>query len=78
MGPDRENNKNVYLGKGAQIMDRIPNDPFMLYSFVNMNLRDRFDSLEELCAAYDADIEAITEKLKAAGFEYDKERNQFG
>ena len=58
-------------------MDRIPNDPYMLYSFVNLKLRDKFDSLEELCAAFDADAEAIKDKLAAAGFEYDRETNQF-
>ena len=36
-------------------MNSIPKDPNMLYSFVNMMLRDNYSSLEELCAAYDAD-----------------------
>ena len=58
-------------------MDRIPNDPFMLYSFVNLKLRDQFGSLDELCVTFDADAEAIKEKLAAAGFEYDRETNQF-
>ncbi len=49
----------------------------MLYSFVNMMLRDNYSSLEELCAAYDADIEEISGKMKAMGFEYDAELNQF-
>lgn len=58
-------------------MSRIPNDPYMLLSYINMMLRDRYESLEEFCAANDADIEAIMEKLKAAGFEYNAELNQF-
>ncbi len=58
-------------------MNSIPKDPNMLYSFVNMMLRDNYSSLEELCAAYDADIEEISGKLKAMGFEYDAELNQF-
>ena len=37
----------------------------MLYSFVNTMLRDKFSSLEELCSAYDADPDEITEKLRA-------------
>ena len=56
----------------------IPKDPFMLYSYINMMLRDKFDSLEEFCNVNDADPDELVEKLKAAGFEYDPELNQFG
>ena len=56
----------------------IPKDPFMLYSYINMMLRDKFDSFEEFCNVNDADPDEIVEKLKAAGFEYDPELNQFG
>ena len=56
----------------------IPKDPFMLYSYINMMLRDKFDSLEEFCSTNDADLDEIVEKLKAAGFEYDADLNQFG
>jgi hypothetical protein len=56
----------------------IPKDPNMLYSMINMMLRDKYDSLEEFCNVNDADMEEIIEKLKAAGFEYDSELNQFG
>ena len=59
-------------------MSGIPKDPFMLYSFVNTMLRDKFSSLEEFCSAYDADPAEIIEKLRAVGFEYDAETNQFG
>ena len=55
----------------------IPKDPNMLVSFVNMKLRDQYSSLEEFCSDNDADMDEITEKLKAAGFEYDEELNQF-
>ena len=54
-----------------------PKDPNMLYSYVNMMLRDRFDSLEDFCAANDADPDELTGKLRAAGFEYDAEQNRF-
>ena len=56
----------------------IPKDPNMLYSYINMMLRDKFDSLEEFCSVNDADMDEIIERLKAAGFEYDAELNQFG
>ena len=55
----------------------IPKDPNMLVSFVNMKLRDQYASLEAFCSDNDADMDEITDKLKAAGFEYDEELNQF-
>ena len=58
-------------------MSNIPKDPFLLFSFINMQLRDNYASLEEFCAANDADLGELTEKLKAAGFEYSAELNQF-
>ena len=55
----------------------IPKDPHMLYSFINLMLRDRYSSLEEFCTVYEADISDITARLSAAGYEYDDELNQF-
>ena len=49
----------------------------MLYSYVNMMLRDRYSSLEEFCTVNDADQDELTDRLRAAGFEYDSELNQF-
>lgn len=56
---------------------KIPNDPNMLLSYINMMLRDRYPSLEEFCLVNDADISDITEKLNAAGYEYNEKLNQF-
>ena len=63
--------------RDVKIMYKIPNDPYMLLSYINMMLRDRYDSLEELCSASDTDMEAIKENLKAVGYEYSAELNQF-
>lgn len=52
-------------------------DPFILLSAVNMQLRDEYSSLDELCATNDLDKNELTEKLKVAGFEYNSEQNQF-
>lgn len=52
-------------------------DPFILLSAVNMQLRDEYPSLEELCKVHDINQDELVEKLKAAGFEYVKEINQF-
>ena len=49
----------------------------MLYSYVNMMLRDKYASLEEFCAVNDADPDEVKAKLQAAGFEYDDALNQF-
>lgn len=55
----------------------LPNDPIMLYSAVNMRLRDGGLTLDELCRREDIDPAALTEKLRAAGFEYDPDVRQF-
>lgn len=55
----------------------IPNDPMILLSYLNTQLRDFYSSLEEFCKANDADAEAIQEKLSAAGFTYDAAQNRF-
>lgn len=58
-------------------MQNIPQDPMMLFSFVNMKLRDEYPSLDELCASMDIEREWLVEKLAAVGFEYSEENNKF-
>lgn len=58
-------------------MERLPNDPIMLYSVINTKLRDFYSSLEALCEDMNIDENTLKEKLSSAGFEYNKERNQF-
>ena len=55
----------------------IPNDNDMLYSMVNMKLRDQYDSLDELCDCEDVDMAMIIARLNGAGYEYDEEHNKF-
>lgn len=55
----------------------IPNDPFMLVSYINLKLRDEYSSFEALCDGLDVDGNEITKKLADAGFSYNKEQNQF-
>lgn len=55
----------------------IPKDPNMLLSFINMKLRDFYASLDVLCEELDEDRQEITDRLGAAGYHYDEERNQF-
>ena len=58
-------------------MDKLPHDPMMLFSYVNTQLRDHYPSLNEFCKVMDVDRSQLEAKLKAAGFEYNKEQNKF-
>jgi hypothetical protein len=55
----------------------IPKDNDMLYSMVNMKLRDQYESLEEFCDCEDVDPASLIVRLNAAGYEYDEEHNKF-
>ena len=55
----------------------IPNDPVMLYSFLNLKLRDYYDSLEKLCEDLDVRKEEILQKMQEAGYIYDRAANRF-
>lgn len=55
----------------------LPQDPAMLLSYVNMKLRDQYDSLESMCDDLDIAMSEIVEKLKSIDYIYDNEKNQF-
>ena len=55
----------------------LPKDPAILLSFVNTKLRDEYSSLEDLCAALDAEPANITGTLAALDYCYDPTHNQF-
>ena len=55
----------------------IPKDPVMLLSYVNTQLRDHYETLEELCGSMDLNQKSLEEKLQAIDYRYDRERNQF-
>ena len=54
----------------------MPKDPVMLLSFVNTQLRDNYNTLEELCKSYMVSEKEITDKLKTINYEYNTEKNQ--
>lgn len=58
-------------------MEELPKDPFILFSYINMKLRDEYGSLDELCQKEDLDKDDVENRLKAAGFEYNEEQNKF-
>lgn len=58
-------------------MNELPNDVMMLLSFVNMKLRDRYGSLDEMCSDMQIDRKWLENKLASVGFEYNKAQNRF-
>ena len=54
-----------------------PKDPAMLLSFINLKLRDYYESLDKLCDDLDIDRTEIEDKLSSIDYHYDKEKNQF-
>lgn len=55
----------------------IPKDPVMLLSYINTQLRDHFEDLEDLCKSLSIDEQLLTSKLKSIDYEYDYKNNQF-
>ncbi len=55
----------------------LPQDPIMLLSYVNTQLRDNYVSLDDFCAAQDVSRSELEEKLAAVNYEYDAARNAF-
>ena len=49
----------------------------MLFSTINMYLRDHYQSLDELCADLDVERKELEKKLLQAGFEYSEKYNKF-
>ncbi len=52
-------------------------DVNMLFSIINMKLRDEFDSLTELCKSYDINQEELEKKLEEGGYSYNSGNNKF-
>lgn len=55
----------------------LPNNPMMLLSVVNTQLRDEFSTLDELCTFFQQDRDELEEKLAAIDYEYDPKLNRF-
>lgn len=52
-------------------------DEAMLLSLVNMQLRNRFDSLAALANFYELDEQALDQRLTASGYCYQAASNQY-
>lgn len=55
----------------------IPNDPAILVSYMNTQLRDFYPTLTECCKALGLEQEEICRKLSSINYQYDSQRNQF-
>ena len=55
----------------------IPNDPIMLLSYINTQLRDNYASLDDLCDSLDVCEEDVLRKLDGVGYIYKQDDNKF-
>lgn len=55
----------------------LPNDPVMLLSYVNTQLRDHYASLQDFCKSLDIEEQELTGRLAGIQYEYDAKTNQF-
>ncbi len=58
-------------------MNNLPNDPVILLSYLNTQLRDFYPTLDELCSSLDADKKQICDTLAQIDYSYDETSNQF-
>lgn len=56
---------------------KLPNDPVMLCSVINLKLRDFYSGLDALCEDLEITKEELLKTLSAAGYTYDEEHNCF-
>lgn len=61
----------------ARLIDKTPEDPQILFSYINMFLRDEYPSLAALCEDLGLDRTAIEKKLASAGYTYSEKYNKF-
>lgn len=55
----------------------LPNDPYILLSYINTKLRNNFSSLEDLCYSMQIDQEQLAASLASIGYTYNPKKNQF-
>lgn len=55
----------------------IPKDPVMLLSYVNTQLRDHYQNLDDLCSSLQIEKQSLISSLKQIDYVYEKEHNQF-
>ena len=58
-------------------MENLPQDPFILFSYINTKLRDNYSTLDILCEDLDIDKDELIKKLETIGMTYDAILNKF-
>ncbi len=56
---------------------KIPQDPVILLSFVNLKLRDQYSGLDALCEDLEVDREELARRLASINYHYNEGKNQF-
>ena len=56
---------------------QIPKDPIIRLSYVNTQLRDFYENLDDFCAAAGIKKEELCQGFKIINYEYDAEVRQF-
>lgn len=58
--------------------DSLPNDPAMLLSVINMKLRDDYDGdIRRMCDDWGITLRQLTDRMAAAGWEYNETSGRF-
>jgi hypothetical protein len=55
----------------------IPQDPYILLSYINTKLRDQYSSLDAFCLDLDIDDSNIRKVLSSINYAYITDKNQF-
>ena len=55
----------------------IPNDPAILMSYLNTQLRDFYTDLDDLCKSLSLNRTQIEQKLSSIGYRYSEKHKQF-
>ncbi|MDE6264039.1 MAG: DUF4250 domain-containing protein [Paramuribaculum sp.] len=56
---------------------KLPADPAMLLSVVNMKLRDNYNNLEELCEDMHFNMDSFIGYMASKGWEFNREAKKF-
>ncbi len=59
------------------MLKTLPQDPYILLSFINTKLRDNYDSLDTLCDDLDIEKNDLLTRLASIGYVYDLNQNRF-
>ena len=55
----------------------LPSDPMILVSYLNTLLRDKYNSLRQMCDDLEIDEDDLERKLNTIDYHYNKKLNKF-